>query len=737
MFIFSKKAKVLNYLNTNTLSPQNNYLFSVNNKENDNVSPKLHNIPGSVQRSFKYKNCYILNNLNNYQPNVIIGNKTKPNKYTNILINKNNEILIDNTIDMANKKINSFSPINNNIISNSNNNTLLKSPINCLNTITFNINNNYNNCCNNYIKENNSENDLGKFDCFKINGLGSLNNKSLSNLNEISGFNSREKILKKLTEENEHLDININPIKNQNNNKRSTLFKAKSKTKIKSSQYIYSNTTNSNTNNTKKSNKSSINNTNSLNNNNTSNINNKINGEINNKYDSIDNINNLNENDKIKIYLETNSNNNTNSLNNINNKDLLYEAVHDKYNDEYLNYNNINNNILNSNNKRNYENNFKEYEFIKPINTMNCYQRKINDNNNLIADKNLENKEQNNINAAFQTYSGPFRNNLIKVNMLEKDNKNIENENINRDINEDDIEILNSNKKQKIFNKNNNNKNSNIIKNEKKNLYIQTDFKGNKKYKKSNNKFSFNNKIYNNEKFKSKNRINLIQNYYEEKEKDKNLGKQNENEEINGVNNKSNEEKKKIEEGIKNNGKLKEKGLESAYKSKIISNYCKLYKNSSLSNITSNLNLNNFPLSRDRSTAYIKKKSSNMNLQNNGCENFPGTTNRASYFKKKKNYSISQSCFNTQRNSNDIKIKNKINNKSNYLYSPKNTKIEKKTFAFPEYKVKLENLKSRITNLLNVYSLLALKNINISTNINNINKENEKEVIISNNSDIY
>ena len=265
-------------MNTNTLSPQNNYIYNVNNKENDNVSPKLHNIPGSVQRTCKYKNCYILNNLNNYQPNVIIGNKTKPNKYTNIIINKNNEIIIDNDSDNNNKNINGSPSINNNLISDSNENTLVKSPINCLNTITFNINNNYNNCCNNYINENNSETDYIKFDGFKVNGLGSVNNKSLSNLNEISNFNSREKILKKLTEQDEHLDVNINPIKNQNNNKRSTLFKAKSKTKIKSSQNIYSNTTNSNTNNTKKSNKTSINSTNSLNNNNTSHAKNKING---------------------------------------------------------------------------------------------------------------------------------------------------------------------------------------------------------------------------------------------------------------------------------------------------------------------------------------------------------------------------------------------------------------------------------------------------------------------------
>ena len=46
---------------------------------NNNESTKLriNNAQSSDQLSSKYNNCYILNNLNNYQPNVIIGNKTK------------------------------------------------------------------------------------------------------------------------------------------------------------------------------------------------------------------------------------------------------------------------------------------------------------------------------------------------------------------------------------------------------------------------------------------------------------------------------------------------------------------------------------------------------------------------------------------------------------------------------------------------------------------------------------
>ena len=53
----------------------------------------------------------------------------------------------------------------------------------------------------------------------------------------------------------------------------------------------------------------------------------------------------MNESEKMKIYIGTNSNYNTNSYNNINNKDLL-ETLDDNQN------NNINYNILNSNIKK-------------------------------------------------------------------------------------------------------------------------------------------------------------------------------------------------------------------------------------------------------------------------------------------------------------------------------------------------------------------------------------------------
>ena len=127
-----------------------------------------------------------------------------------------------------------------------------------------------------------------------------------------------------------------------------------------------------------------------------------------------------------------------------------------------------------------------------------------------------------------------------------------------------------------------------------------------------------------------------------------------------------------------------------------------------------------------------------MNIYYNGNINYSTNTNRTTVFKPKKKFSISQSCYNTQRNSKDTKIinKNRNNNSINYLYSPKNSNIENKTIVMPEYKVKLDNIKSRISNLLNVYSLLALKNIN-NINNNNNNKEIEEEEDISSNNNEY
>ena len=176
-------------------------------------------------------------------------------------------------------------------------------------------------------------------------------------------------------------------------------------------------------------------------------------------------------------------------------------------------------------------------------------------------------------------------------------------------------------------------------------------------------------------------------------------------------------------------------------------------KNSNSNSLTNTLNFNIYSLSRDNSKTYIKKKSSNININNNNIyinngsltSNILTNTNRSSVIKHKKNYSISTSFYNTQRNSNKetkFNIKNKFNNnnKNNYLYSPKKNRNEKnfsnnnKSIVVSEYKIKLDNIKSRVSDLLNVFSLIALKSINFTNNIdvqkeeNNNNNEHEVDI---------
>ena len=124
---------------------------------------------------------------------------------------------------------------------------------------------------------------------------------------------------------------------------------------------------------------------------------------------------------------------------------------------------------------------------------------------------------------------------------------------------------------------------------------------------------------------------------------------------------------------------------------------------------------NIIPLTRENSITYIRKKSLNMNVYNNVENNF--ASNTPSALKNKKNYSISSSCYNTKRNMNESK------DKKNYAYSPRNN-ISEKNLIIPEYKIKLENIKSRINNLLNVYSLLALRSLNVPGGEHNINNNN-------------
>jgi hypothetical protein len=380
-----------------------------------------------------------------------------------------------------------------------------------------------------------------------------------------------------------------------------------------------------------------------------------------------------------------------------------------------------------SNYKKNDENKNKEFNTATPLNQMNLCQRNLINNNDSNTNENYSNVENNDKKSkdlGSQTYSGPFRNKKIKVNMIEKENnKNLKNENTKSAIVENDKFNSSQQKKMLRNNKGANSShnlkvsvNSSIKKDDKKNLYIETDFKGNKKFKKntslvSNNKLNKNekNKIsnYSHNINKDKNKKIINKNNYEDKGKDKEKDSQKYNDNENTA--------KTFNSNEQDRSKQKDKDMDSnlMIRSNLLcsSNNFKLNKNSSLGNITNNLNFNIFPLSRENTT-YIKKKSSDINKYNDGCYNYISNTNRPSIIKHKKTYSISSSCYNTQRNSTSrINGKSK-NSKSGYLYSPKHNRAESKTIIMPEYKVKLERIKSRVIGLLNVYSLLALKSAN-------------------------
>ena len=665
IYLSSKKANAFNYLNINPTSPQNNLIYDLNNQENENIEKKiLFNAPSSVQRDYKYQNCYILNNLNNYQSNVIPGSKIKSDdKLSESIENNLNNNNINNISDSCseNRKTNGASSNLNEIIET---NSLIQPPINGLNTITFNINNNYNNCYNNYDLNNNKgfDNFNG---CMSVNGFEGMTSKSISNLNDFKTLNSMDKLLNKI-ENNENDDfknININiPTDSKTiNNKRSALFKDKSKNKIKNNQGINTNSTISNFNNTKKNNQNIL-----------------------------ANFNNNNENNNNKKYVYNTVNNDIKNEENIiiTQKNICY--FFDK-NNTISNQRNYNNNVMEKTKTLNIE----PYEKIQ--------NEKIEPNlNSKLKDSNKK------MNIQYQTFSSSFRNKSnkkIKVNMIE--NRKIPNDKIN---NNNDENLYNNIQKTnqpnigfKNTNKSTDNLKSLVYKNESKSIY------GTKKYNKKNNS-QLNKKINiinnNKSKFNDKNKnsknilIQTYNNFKLDKEDVENIGQK---EDINKTN--------YNETPRFNNNELQTKSVNCLN--------CYIKKG------------NIIPLSRENSITYIRKKSLNMKIYNNEYNNL--MSSRPLTYKHKKNYSISSSCYNSQRYLNVPKNeqKNKTNKKSNIYISKNNTNdINEKTIIIPEYKLKLENIKSRINNLLNIYSLLALRSLNspvIEHNHNRINMENSEK----------
>ena len=688
VYLSSKKAKALNYLKLNPISPQNEFINELNKQEsNDSLQKnKIFNAPSSVQRSYKYENCYILNNLNNYQPHVIPGSITKTKNTEDKYVDKklsesiekyndnDNIIELNNNTNNNNSYTTSENRKTNGASSNINeineNNSLIQPSINGLNTITFNINNNYNNCYNNY--EMNNYNKKSAFIQFNgymnINGYEGMNNKSVCNSNEYSKEKNINKLEESLKDNLKNININIETNNKVINNKRSNLFKGKSKNKAKSKQSAYSNTastnsvTNFNLNNFKKSQKSF-------------------------------NLNEKTENNYNKNYIyETMDNIMHNDDNNLPRAKNVYKF--NKFNNKKITLN-----------KRNFNYKENEIENTKSLNSLESSQKNQIEKNN---DKKLKDNNKENENP-YQTYSGSFRNNnkMIKVNMI--DTKKSAMDKINNEFSNE--ENINSQKTAfKNNNKSTNNLKTLVDKYENKNSY------GCKKFNKKNNSQSNkkiniinNNKTKFNEKNKNTKNI-LIQTY--------NNFKKGKDEDENIINIKEDINQTNYNEPNFNSNELQTKSVNCLN--------CYTKKN------------NIIPLTRENSITYVRKKSLNMKIYNNVTKN-NFLSSRPSAFKHKKNYSISSSCYNTQRNFNEQKIdsKNKPNKKS-IIYSPKNginkINLDEKTIAMPEYKIKLENIKSRINNLLNIYSLLALRALNVPSgdhsgdkvdNIENIDKNEE------------
>ena len=150
--------------------------------------------------------------------------------------------------------------------------------------------------------------------------------------------------------------------------------------------------------------------------------------------------------------------------------------------------------------------------------------------------------------------------------------------------------------------------NNSSKKNEKKDLYINTDFKNNSKNKIVN---LLNNKE-NTENDKNK---NILNNNIKPKEEEFSLTT-------------ANDKKKEITKNLN-------------YKNNIIcfNNNIKSGKNSNPNSVSNTLNFNIYPLNRDNSKTYIKKKSSNMNINhniNNGNINLITSTNRSTIGRHKK-----------------------------------------------------------------------------------------------------
>ena len=633
-----------------------------------------------------FKNDSEINNLKNFQA-------TKQNN-----INNNNFNTNTNSINNTNSNTNNCNNGGNN---NSNN----SDKANFSNTNTFSFNNNINES-----KSINSNN--------KINGA----NENIFNISANS--NSRNKMSKK---------SNNNPINNNNKKGNTQINAPKTKTNI--------NNFKTNTHNNFK-NKSK-------------------NKKVGNDYNTSTTLNNKKDN---KNNFQTNKSVTINKMPDIDiNKGEFYQTVDNHNNNIDFDFKSNLNDLLNNtpNNLHNNRNeNIKEsLNTLKSLNSIKSYQQNpgtITQNNksNNVNNSNLnsfncsKNLNTNKINnTAYQTYSGPFRCNdnniLIKVNMIDS-SQNIENINNIDSYNG----VIYSNKKP--TNTKSNIINSSIKKSDNKNLFIENEIQNknsqsnNSTLKKNQNnpntvytKSSINNNGIKTNKTKTNNKIISKKNAETINNKNNKKNSNSLNGEIDGDFT-DHEKKTKDDKNIQKSNNLSPKSQLSSgnYSNEIHkNNMIKSCETIAEMKTADPLNIKTFPLSRDGSKAYIKKKSTNINSyeKSNSISNkntYKITTNRSNLSNKISKNSFSPVCYNSQRIfKNDLINYNEDNDN---IYVIKNNKVSDiKTVTIPEYKYKMDKIRTRVINLLEVYSLLALKSINIpgSNNGNqygNGREENEK-----------
>ena len=497
---------------------------------------------------------------------------------------------------------------------------------------------------------------------------------------------------------------------------------------------------------------------NNLSNNNSKNISKKTNGASNNIINNslirssenflntiaiTSNNNENNINGGLYTYKYNISQNNLNDLNISNSRSKIIKKEKEK--NKSLNNNkkiNLNQNKKNSLKKAKTNSKLKS-DITKKSNKSSSNQNNnsssmTNSNNNTYKNKDndkVENRKTQNENEKLD-YIGPKilntnrkSYNNFNINRYDLFYQTIENKNINENILNDGFNFQSTTYTNNTRNKQNKKE---IINYYNKTASIDENKEENKTANNNNNNYLTNNSVFE----KSKIKVNII---------DKNTFSDNNNQKgiytKNNINNNEMEEEDYIESKI-----LTEQNSER--KARIVfEKHSPKKKNIFMNNINTNKpkekisNLNIYPLSSEYNHAYVKKKSSdsslkkNTNKANNGNPLFL-TNKKAPFVNYSKNNSISNNINigNTQRSTEDKKISPNIIGKeikSEYLYTSKNNSARKnftnKSIVVPEYSIKLENIKSRVSNLLNVYSLLALRGLNDTNDLrnDNTNKENK------------